>query len=80
MPKGYANQEVGEIDPKRCGWCHPAQSKRTKCACGNVVTLCKAGTQCSCGRVHRKDPTRSAFGSTGLQPVRPGGRGGCPGC
>lgn len=77
MPKGFANAEVGEIDP-RVGWCHPQQSKRTKCRCGRVVQLGKRGSGCTCGRSHIKAPG-AAFASTGAQPVRPGGRKGCPG-
>lgn len=71
---------VPAIDPERDGYCHPAQSKRTKCACGVTCRLWGGGydTVCRCGRVHRKAPG-SAFESTGAQPVRPGGRHGCPG-
>jgi hypothetical protein len=65
-------------------YCHPRQSKRTKCVCGNTVTLVRgggAGTLCKCGRVHRKEPG-SSFGSmreSGGIWKRPGGRRGCPG-
>lgn len=79
MPKGYGNLDVAEINPAREGYCHPQQSKRTKCRCGKVVQLSgTAGSGCTCGRVHIKAPG-AAFASTGAQPVRPGGRAGCPG-
>jgi hypothetical protein len=78
MPKGFANLDVAEIDAARVGYCHPQQSKRTKCRCGKVVQLGKTGSGCTCGRVHRKAPG-AAFASTGAQAVRPGGRAGCPG-
>lgn len=71
---------VAELDPVRDGYCHPSQSKRTKCACGLTLEMHTANTRCRCGRIHRKNPYRSAFAETGPQPVRPGGRGGCPGC
>jgi hypothetical protein len=77
MPKGFAGMDVPAIDPA-LGYCHPRQSKRTRCACGAVVVLGRDGTVCGCGRVHVKEPG-AAFGSTGLQPVRAGGRRGCPG-
>jgi hypothetical protein len=80
MPRGWANEIVGEINPRKVGYCHPAQSKRTKCACGETLEMHTVATRCGCGRVHRKDPFRSAFADTGPQPVRPGGKNGCPGC
>lgn len=76
MPKGYGNMDVPEIDTAD-GYCHPQQSKRTKCQCGKIVKLCGAGNRCTCGRLHRKAPG-AAFASTGAQAVRPGGRSGCP--
>lgn len=81
MPKGYGNQTVAAIDPSRTGYCHPAQAKRTKCACGKTIALARgggAGIRCDCGRVHYKRPG-SSFGGNHRQPVRPGGRAGCPG-
>lgn len=85
MPRGWAGEIVPAIDPARVGYCHPAQAKRTKCACGAVIELGRHGdgvyaVRCECGRLHRKDPNRSAFADTGRQPVRPGGAKGCPGC
>ena len=80
-PLGWANQVVPEIKPERDGYCHPAQAKRTKCACGEVVRFwgeCGPAYRCSCGRVHVKAPG-PAFDATGAQPVRPGGKKGCPG-
>lgn len=38
MPKGYGNLEVREINTEH-GYCHPRQSKRTKCRCGKVLRL-----------------------------------------
>lgn len=77
MPKGYGNMRVGEIDPAN-GWCHPAQAKRTKCACGATVQMRAVSVRCDCGRRHVRAPG-AAFASTGAQPVRPGGKAGCPG-
>ena len=79
MARGWSGLEVGEIDPM-AGWCHPAQAKRTLCACGRVLELPTVAERCECGRIHRKEPGVSAFAETGHQPVRPGGRHGCPGC
>jgi hypothetical protein len=80
MPKGWANLDVPAINPERDGYCHPAQAKRTKCVCGATCRLhaTTPASRCSCGRVHRKAPG-AAFASTGAQPVRAGGRDGCPG-
>ncbi len=81
MPKGYAGLDVSEINPAKSGYCHPAQAKRTKCACGAIMNFfpMRRWRRCECGRVHIKAPGAS-FGSTGAQPVRPGGKAGCPGC
>ena len=63
------------------GYCHPAQSKRTKCVCGATCRLVFVGTVCDCGRIHRRQPGVSAFARTGYkgQATRPGGTLGCPG-
>lgn len=68
------------LDPAKDGHCHPAQAKRTKCACGKTCRLPTQATRCECGRVHRKDKSVSAFANTRLQSLRPGGKQGCPGC
>lgn len=68
-------------------YCHPPQSKRTKCLCGETVELKTVmahpySTRCrNCGRVHVKEPGpafRSMRDSGGVL-KRPGGRNGCPG-
>ena len=81
---GYDGLRTREIDPQRDGYCHPPQAKRTKCACGRTVEFFSVldhgtnATRCACGRVHVKAPG-SAFERAIGQPVRPGGRQGCPG-
>ncbi len=69
-------------------FCHPQQSKRTKCVCGHVLTLAGAYGDtvavCKCGRKHRKK-SGSPFFSGPMGPdgrglfLRPGGKAGCPG-
>lgn len=65
-------------------YCHPPQSKRTKCVCGLTISLVHGGesrTLCKCGRVHQKAPGpafQSMRASYGIW-QRPGGRKGCPG-
>ncbi len=76
-PRGVPVKD-GEILPRQ-GYCHPAQSKRTKCACGAVVQLHRVDTSCKCGRWHCKEPGVSAFARQTFQPCRAGGRKGCPG-
>ena len=74
------------------GCCHPTHAQRTKCLCGNVLSLGhaygnKAAKCVKCGRLHRKESlpggsfakatgTREGFLTTGK---RLGGKAGCPG-
>ncbi len=73
----------------RC--CHPSHAQRTKCLCGEVVTLRGAFgshfVRCKCGRAHRKTSQPGGSFASGSMIVdgciatgrRLGGKAGCPG-